>query len=130
MGCPTVNGRSDWFSRASHCRTTGCTGLDLVATPFVRGKQSISTCIQQKTAVTCMAVKSTNKARIDQNWLGQRRPIRDIPATGCWVSIEPLFIANALVATLKMRRQGHVAHGTSRLFLSASNCCKITTILY
>ena len=68
---PTVNGRSNWFNRASHCRTTGCTGLDLVATPFVRGKESIST--QQKTAVTCMAVKSTKKARIDRNWLGQRR---------------------------------------------------------
>ena len=31
------------IDRASHCRTTGCTGLDLVATPFVRGKESIST---------------------------------------------------------------------------------------
>ena len=42
----------------------------------------------------------------------------NIPAMGCWGAIEPLFIANALVATLKMRRQGHVAHGTSRLYPS------------
>ena len=59
------------IDRASHHRTTGCTGLDLVATPFVRGEESIS--LQQNTAVTCMAVKSTKKARIDQNWLGQHQ---------------------------------------------------------
>ena len=54
------------IDRASHCRTTGCTGLDLVATPFVHGKESIST--QQKTVVTCMAWKNMKKAR---NWLGR-----------------------------------------------------------
>ena len=42
----------------------------------------------------------------------------EIPATGCWGATEPLFIAKALVAMLKMRRQGHIAHGTSRLYPS------------
>ena len=36
----------------------------------------------------------------------------------CWVLLEPTFIASAVVATMRMRRQGHVAHGTSPLYTS------------
>ena len=57
--------------RASHCGATGCTGRDLVATQLVRGEKLIY--IQRKTAVICMAMKSTKKTRIDRNWRGQRR---------------------------------------------------------
>ena len=32
--------------------------------------------------------------------------------------LEPTFIASAVVATMRMRRQGHVAHGTSPLYTS------------
>ena len=34
----------------------------------------------------------------------------------CWVLLEPTFIVSAVVATMRMRRQGHVAHGTSPLY--------------
>ena len=45
--------------RASHCGATGCTDRDLVATPLAHGEKSIY--IQRKTAINCMAMKSTKK---------------------------------------------------------------------
>ena len=47
---------------------------------------------------------------------------------GCWGATEPLFIAKALVAMLKMRRQGHVAHGTSRLYPSVRSLCDLHSL--
>ena len=66
------------------------------------------------------------KARIDRNWLGQcqHRGVlltAKIQAADCWVALEPPFIANTLVAMLQMRHQGHVAHGTSRLYHSVQS---------
>ena len=64
----------------------------LRTTPFVHREELIST--QQKTAVTCMAVKSIKKARTTST---VALLTAEIPATGCWGALEPLFIANALV---------------------------------
>ena len=76
-----------------------------------------------------MAVKRT--ARIDRNWLGQCRLVAlltaEIQAAGCWVAIEPLFIANTSVATLQIRHQGHVAHGTSRIYHSVRSLRNLHT---
>ena len=58
-------------SSYSHYKTTGCTGLDLVAMPFVSGEDSIST--QQQIAVASMAVKrkleliETGSDNVDRN---------------------------------------------------------------
>ena len=42
-----------------------------------------------------------------------------------WVLLEPSFIASAVVATMRMHFQDHVAHRTSRLYTSVRSLCDL-----
>ena len=45
-----------------------------------------------------------------------------------WVLLDLTSLASAVVATMRMHCQGHVAHGTSRLYTSVRSLCNLHSL--